>query len=284
MKPYENILLITDLDGTLVPHGGRVSDENRRAIETFTAGGGCFGIATGRTPEDSVGFVKGLPIQAPSIFYNGAMLYDWQRKTPLCVRPLPSPPEDPACWPRFAAACQQLLPTACIEIYTADGCHIITDPAYDDPRLAKEFFHIVHTALAPLSNPQETPWLKFFVNDTPAQLRRLEAAVHAQHMDALATIFYSEVNYFEFVAKDASKGAMLEELRRLPAGSGKIIIAAGDFLNDNEMLRAADVGVASGNAHAATKAAADLVGCAASDHLMAWILENVIKKRAFLRA
>ena len=142
----------------------------------------------------------------------------------------------------------------------------------------------MHKELATLSDPQETPWLKFFVNDTPAQLRRLEAAVHAQHMDALATTFYSEVNYFEFVAKDASKGAMLEELRRLPAGSGKIIIAAGDFLNDNEMLRAADVGVASGNAHAATKAAADLVGCAASDHLMAWILENVIKKRAFLRA
>ena len=51
MKPYENYLIISDLDGTIIPRGGKVSEANKKAIAAFAAGGGHFGIATGRTPE-----------------------------------------------------------------------------------------------------------------------------------------------------------------------------------------------------------------------------------------
>jgi len=51
MKPYENYMLISDLDGTIVPHGKAISAANAEAIRAFVAGGGLFGIATGRTPE-----------------------------------------------------------------------------------------------------------------------------------------------------------------------------------------------------------------------------------------
>lgn len=51
MKPYESYMIISDLDGTIIPHGGCVSEANKQAIESFLAGGGHFGIATGRTPE-----------------------------------------------------------------------------------------------------------------------------------------------------------------------------------------------------------------------------------------
>ena len=57
------------------------------------------------------------------------------------------------------------------------------------------------------------------------------------------------------------------------------IIAAGDYLNDNEMMQLADIGVASANAHEQTKAAANQVGCDAQDHLMAWIMKNVVECR-----
>ena len=47
MKPYENYLIISDLDGTIIPRGGKVSEANKKAIAAFAAGGGHFGIATG---------------------------------------------------------------------------------------------------------------------------------------------------------------------------------------------------------------------------------------------
>jgi hypothetical protein len=42
------------------------------------------------------------------------------------------------------------------------------------------------------------------------------------------------------------------------------------------MLQLADVGVASGNAHASTKEVADVTGCTVEEHLMPWILAHVL--------
>lgn len=81
MKPYESYTIISDLDGTIIPHGGCVSEANKRAIAAFIEGGGHFGIATGRTPEAAAGYLTDVAITAPSIFFNGSMLYDWQAES-----------------------------------------------------------------------------------------------------------------------------------------------------------------------------------------------------------
>ena len=279
-RPYENYMLITDLDGTLIPRGGIVSAENRAAVRAFVNGGGHFGIATGRTPEAAGGYVKELPINAPCVFFNGSMLYDWDKQQVLATRPLPPTADgDKTIWPRFAQACLEHFREACIEIYTADNCHIISPAAYDDPRLPHEYYKYEHCTIDKLADIEQTPWLKFFVNADPAELRQLEQLAADFGITQLANSFYSEINYYEFVAKGASKGSMLEEVRNLPAYQSMTIIASGDYLNDNEMLQIADIGVASANAHEQTKAAADRVGCDAQDHLMAWILENVVECR-----
>lgn len=275
MNAYEKILIISDLDGTLIPRGGVISEENKEALRRFVAGGGRFAIATGRTPEAAAGYVGDLPINAPSIFFNGSMLYDWQKQEVLATRPLPAG-EVQDIWPRFAAACQQSFPHACIEVYTADNCHIISEEKYDDPRLPLEYYKYEHCDLAKLSDTDKTPWLKFFVNDEPAVLHRLERLARSMGVDVLSNSFYSEVNYYEFVAAGVSKGTMVEEIRSLPEWQDYRIIAAGDFLNDNEMLQLADVGVASGNAHVSTKEAADVTGCTVEEHLMPWILAHVL--------
>jgi len=71
-----------------------------------------------------------------------------------------------------------------------------------------------------------------------------------------------------------SKGAMVASIReQLP---GIEIIACGDYLNDNEMLAEADIGVAPANAHEETKLIADHVGCAVEDHLLAWIVDAIL--------
>ena len=83
MGKYTGKMIISDLDGTLIPRGGVISAENKAAIQAFVDGGGRFAIATGRTPEAAAGYVEGLPINAPSVFFNGAMLYDWAAKKVL---------------------------------------------------------------------------------------------------------------------------------------------------------------------------------------------------------
>ncbi len=272
-KPYESYMIISDLDGTIIPHGGVVSEANKRAIESFRAGGGHFGIATGRTPEAAAGYLGGVAITAPSVFFNGSMLYDWQHERVLVTRPLTAQGA-PDLWPRFAALCLERFPKACIEVYTQDDCHIISNPRYDDPRLPHEHYRYCHSDLADLADVRKTPWLKFFVCADPADLRELEREAEVFGTAACSHHFYSEANYHEFVAKGVSKGSMLEAIRKMPAFSQTKIIALGDYLNDRELLEAADIGIASGNAHDELKALADFTGCRAEDDLIVWLLER----------
>ena len=273
MKPYESYMIISDLDGTIIPHGGCVSEANKRAIESFLAGGGHFGIATGRTPEAAAGYLDGVSITAPSIFFNGSMLYDWQAGKVFVTKPL-TQAGAPDLWPRFAALCLERFPKACIEVYTQEDCHIISNPRYDDPRLPHEHYRYCHSDLADLAYVRKTPWLKFFVCADPADLRELERAAEVFGTAACSHHFYSEANYHEFVAKGVSKGSMLAEIRKMPAFSQTKIIALGDYLNDRELLEAADIGIASGNAHDELKALADFTGCRAEDDLIVWLLEH----------
>lgn len=273
MKPYESYMIISDLDGTIIPHGGCVSEANKRAIESFLAGGGHFGIATGRTPEAAAGYLDGVSITAPSIFFNGSMLYDWQAGKVFVTKPL-TQAGAPDLWPRFAALCLERFPKACIEVYTQEDCHIISNPRYDDPRLPHEHYRYCHSDLADLADVRKTPWLKFFVCADPADIRELEREAEVFGTAACSHHFYSEANYHEFVAKGVSKGSMLAEIRKMPAFSQTNIIALGDYLNDRELLEAADIGIASGNAHDELKALADFTGCRAEDDLIVWLLEH----------
>ena len=273
MKPYESYMIISDLDGTIIPHGGCVSEANKRAIESFLAGGGHFGIATGRTPEAAAGYLDGVSITAPSIFFNGSMLYDWQAGKVFVTKPL-TQAGAPDLWPRFAALCLERFPKACIEVYTQEDCHIISNPRYDDPRLPHEHHRYCHSDLADLADVRKTPWLKFFVCADPADIRELEREAEVFGTAACSHHFYSEANYHEFVAKGVSKGSMLAEIRKMPAFSQTKIIALGDYLNDRELLEAADIGIASGNAHDELKALADFTGCRAEDDLIVWLLEH----------
>ncbi|MCR5758658.1 MAG: HAD-IIB family hydrolase [Selenomonas sp.] len=273
MGKFTGKMIISDLDGTLIPRGGVISAENRAAIQSFVAEGGRFAVATGRTPEAAKGYVEGLPINAPSVFFNGAMLYDWGNGKVLKTLPLTAGDADNL-WPAFAQKCLRTFPDACFEIYTADNCHVITPADNDDPRLPHEYYRYAHTNLEKLTDTVQTPWLKFFACDKHEHLEEYVKLAEQMGTAALANGFYSEDNYYEFVARDVSKGAMTAAIReQLP---GIEIIACGDYLNDNEMLAEADIGVAPANAHEETKKMAQYIGCNVEKDLLAWVIQEIL--------
>ena len=267
-KSYKDFLLVSDMDGTLIGTDGKVPQKNKDAIADFVAGGGRFAIATGRTPSNGEQFFAGVAVNSPCIFYNGAMLYDWQAKKTLKTCALAGD-----IWRRFAAACLRDFPMACIEVYTEDDCCILSDPAQDDPRLAYEFHQYSHVQLADIV---DAVWLKFFVCAPRPVLEMVQQAAAEAGIAALSTSFYSSPVYLEFVDRGVSKGDMLEVLRRLPENAGRYVVAAGDFPNDNEMLRHADCGIAPANAEPETRAAADRIGVSCDEGLWHHIIYDVL--------
>ncbi len=269
---FTGLVLLTDIDGTLLPEGGSIADEDRAALWHFVEHGGHLGVATGRTAAGSAEYIANLPLNMPCIFLNGAQLYDWAEQRTILSRALAP---DEGLWPKFAALCLDMMPEACIEVYTEDGCHIISQPVHDDPRLTQENYHSVHTPLAELCDMESTPWLKFFICDEPERLRDMEDWSRMFGIDRVARGFYSEAYYYEFVAQNTSKGAMLGTLRNTLGWGGYQVVAVGDYMNDIEMLALADVGVAAGGGHPMAKEAADVTGCRAEEHLLAWTIEHL---------
>ncbi|HAS78146.1 MAG TPA: Cof-type HAD-IIB family hydrolase, partial [Ruminococcus sp.] len=80
MNDISKILLITDLDGTLLTKDKTISETDLEAINSFRKKGGLFSVATGRTIQAVKPYFDILKPDMPVILYNGAMIYDPKNK------------------------------------------------------------------------------------------------------------------------------------------------------------------------------------------------------------
>ncbi len=69
-------MIVTDLDGTLLNDEKEISEDNAKAISEFIDGGGKFAIATGRSYESGLEYIKKANTNTPSILFNGGMIVD----------------------------------------------------------------------------------------------------------------------------------------------------------------------------------------------------------------
>ena len=79
MGKFDGLLMVSDLDATIVYHGEKplkISEENKQAIRYFQQEGGRFTLGTGRIPCSVAPFVEGFSLNAPVITFNGAAIYD----------------------------------------------------------------------------------------------------------------------------------------------------------------------------------------------------------------
>ena len=79
IESISDILIITDVDGTLLREKQGISKENLEAIKRFTDKGGRFTVSTGRAIDVARYLLKDIPINAPSVHINGGYFYDWKK-------------------------------------------------------------------------------------------------------------------------------------------------------------------------------------------------------------
>ncbi len=75
MGKYDKIILLSDIDGTLLNSQSRVGEKNRQAISEFIKEGGSFGIATGRSLTNARNFLENIEINGYCILANGSLHY-----------------------------------------------------------------------------------------------------------------------------------------------------------------------------------------------------------------
>ncbi len=266
--PFKGRLLVCDMDGTLLDRSSKVSRENKEALKRFTEGGGLFTLATGRMEKSVLPYYKELPVNVPAILYNGASIYDFkERKTlwednlgPEVIRPVKLAIE------RF--------PGIGVQFYHGGRVYYVKDNEYMEAHRVREKFEPVRVGIDEV--PQ--PWTKVILEWHPEKLRLVE-----EFMNGFSEPFsqvYSEPQFLELLNINTSKGSALKMLTGLLGPEKPCVIAMGDNLNDIDMIKAADIGIAVENAHEKLKAAADMC-CTRHDlhavaEVIGWIEEGKI--------
>lgn len=275
MKPDQTILF-SDLDGTLFSSQGTVSPENRAAIERYIAAGGMFAIATGREPYNALTFIGDLPQNAPAIVVNGCGAYDFSAGAYLRTWRLDRERLLP-----FLRGLLADFPDMELQAYTEEGIRYCTPPETANPQLRKMHDPCVFTTLDALSGRD---FLKCFLYAPDireaALMKRIEAGEAAglfRHVPGTTDVG-GAIAYHELLPRDVSKGSAVRYLRSHPLLRGRTVLAAGDFWNDYELLREADIAVAPANAIDGIKAVCQYVTVSNNDHVAKHILEEIIPR------
>jgi len=266
------IILLSDLDGTLLDSNSIATEKNKEAIKKFVELGGNFGIATGRGHQNALGFLDGVMINTPSIVYNGSMLYDFEESAPSLVKTLPSE--------ELIESIQWVMDSyknLMVQIYGVEMSYIVSSRESVDEEIL--IYHQPATFIN-LDNIIKEDWVKILISGNHDDLVELEKHLEASQLkDKVRWVFSSEI-FLEILPVDVSKGTMLHELRKIYSNDHKII-AIGDFYNDIEMIQEADCGIATFNAPDAIKDLSNRVTVSNDDSAVAKVIEDILANRIF---
>ena len=273
MKLFDNTVIVTDLDGTLLTDSKRPGERNLAAIEYFKQNGGHFAIATGRVAalaEDSIPELPKL-VNMLSVTSNGSLLYDFRTGEAPFVHTM-----DYELIKEIVDFVHAEFPSAGMRASTVEYAYVCTPEDKDNVRIKKDFESHpgVKTCVAELERWREMTLLKV-VTRLPEQ--ELPSAVIAlrEHFKDRVEVAPSWSTIIDIQPAGISKGAIFSKYVKDTMGDGARIYACGDYLNDIELLSIADVAVCPSNAHDDVKRICELCLCSNNDGLIAELVDHI---------
>lgn len=245
-----NVIILSDMDGTLLNSKKQISDTDRETIERFTAMGGKFTVATGRTLQSFEQYRSMIDLPMPVVMYNGGGIYDYANEKMLYSRFLPCNARE------IAAELLRLMPELGGEVLTSDGTYVFSNTDYMQ-------YHTRICGITPefadIDDIPDNGWFKVLFTIAPEEIPNLELLVRHLGYDKEMDFVKSSDIFLEMLPKGSSKGSALNEYRRLEGMEDMTFVAIGDFNNDIEMLKAADIGACPANAEEEVKKSSDII-------------------------
>lgn len=279
MGKFTGVLLASDFDNTLLNtetarrNGSAVPDvsaENKAALREFMEQGGRFAIATGRALAAFEKFAEQVPMNAPGILCNGAVLYDFQQGEYLDVIMLN---EDIR---RRGQAVMDAFPTVAVEAYPLENViHAVRPNLY-----TRQHEHVTHVSVQEDASLLETPYplTKLMFEGDHDTLVRVQTHLSRQPWCREYEVFFSDCTLLEMTARGASKGGMVQRLAQRLGIAREHIYCAGDEANDLSMLAVAAEGFAPENCAAVVRACGATLMPDCEHHTLAAIVEHLGQK------
>ncbi len=269
MTDFSGFLIATDLDNTFLASGALVP-RNLQALQRFKEGGGIFTIATGRAHlnmRSAIGDPKKL-LNAPAICDNGAYLYDFFEGKSLqqhLISPTNAKELLDFAKTHFPDVRFSVSSVSQIRSEENAGCVARDMPTYEPKAVC----------ISPADTWPLDDWYKLLFLDDTVRLQDVREGL-LSHFGTRFSPTGSSSWILEVQYPGIHKALGLQKLKKhLDGAKNRTVIACGDFENDVEMLKCADVAVCPANALPAVKAVADHVLCDCHDGLIADVIEAI---------
>ena len=239
-------VFLSDIDGTLMRRDAPLTQDVIRAAHEFTARGGLLAVCTGRSLPAVTRVADALGVNAPSILYGGAAIYDFQKKEYLFSQPFR--------WDVMQAvrAVLDAYDDISMQVFTLDDVFVLRRNQKLNASGVQE------ENVNPLSCAEDV---------TGGILKIVMCCEDRSHLEDCRKFFLPEHCHFAFasrtfvdvVATGYGKGEAMQRLSRMLDVPFSRFFSAGDAFTDLPMLQASGRSFAPENALPAVKEAVTYV-------------------------
>ncbi|MBE6537315.1 MAG: HAD-IIB family hydrolase [Ruminococcaceae bacterium] len=253
MGRYSGFLICSDFDGTLFD-GERIPENNLEAIREFRREGGLFTIVSGRDVGTLPNIYDGYRFGVPIVHANGAVIYDIDNGKIVRESYMSGFTKELAL--SYAEAA---------EIYE----NLILFPKKGLLRIPKKDGHLLTEELCENTH-------KFIIELRQGVSKEESDAVYSRIRRSVGDRFIvvrSSYRLIEVLDKSLTKASAALFLKEYT--NSHTLVCVGDFENDIDMIKAADIGYAVGNATETVKLAADRITVSVKDGAIAKIISEL---------
>ena len=230
MAKLTDLLVVSDIDGTLLQAGYGMPRENIDAIERFVEKNGKFAVCTGRSVASVRRYIDWIQPTAPCILNNGTLIYDFKKEKVLYNTNLDDSVID------IVKDIIATFPDIGVELHSTDNITIVRQSEHTHKRVTVE--HIPYE----LEHITQTngKWNKILITGQPQRIKQIanfvEKSSKSNPLYAQFDFVASSDIYFEIIPKGINKGSGLKKLAEILKIDIKNTVAIGDYYNDAEML------------------------------------------------
>lgn len=275
MGLFDGCLLACDVDGTLLTND-YLPERNIEKIKYFVSEGGMFSLATGRTAGAVSAVTDKIDCISASVVANGSMIFDFQNDT--AIYELSVPDGDKPIVKAVLDGCK----TVGIEAHCGKRVLVLQKSGETDDH---ENYENLDAFPLDYNDALRYNWNKviyLFANEDESRavkqmISRFEH--NSEFVDTSAVIDGRRRYYFEHVPKGVSKAATLKVLcEKLNVKKG-CCFAIGDYYNDLEMLKTADISAALADSPQDVKSVADTVVCDVKNGAVADFIDYLTERK-----
>ena len=247
LKSADYRLIAADIDGTLVPFCGQMSEKLTKTIRSLSEKGYIFVLATGRPYAGVKDIIKGCALFSnPVIVYNGAEIYIGGNRVFSCVLPV-SVSEKICAEGRKMEA--EVICWADGKLYAEKESSFLTEYVS-----ISKVAPIIVKDVSSLAKCGVTKYLYMVEEERVKSLTEKMRFVLPS-----VNVYSSRKRLIEFVPKECSKAEALKKVCKIVGVDKSRTIAIGDGENDIDMLKFAALSIAPENASDEVKREADIV-------------------------